>query len=101
MTRQELLVSVDKRIVYIPKEDYYDKPYILAKVVFCGKEYSASVGTESISVQTAQEIGRSNILEKVNKWLDKQEVAERERRLRSEPYEEMDKERLREYLDGL
>lgn len=101
MTRQELLDSVERRIIYLPGEDYYDKPYIEAKVVFCGIEFKSTVGAESINTQVAEGIARSNILQKVGSWLTKRELEEQERRLRDQSQEDADKDSLKVYLENL
>jgi hypothetical protein len=101
MSRNELLASVKNRMIYIPGEDYYDKPVITAKVVFCGIEYVSTVMVQPPLVESARSMACTNIMAQVNKWLDKKEIEEQERRLKSQPYEELDNERLQEYLNNL
>jgi hypothetical protein len=102
MSRDELLASVKNRMIYIPGEDYYDKSTITAKVVFCGIDYVSTVMVEpSLSIDYTRNMACANIMANINKWLDKKEIEEQERRLKSQPYEELDNERLQEYLNNL
>ena len=102
MSRDELLASVKNRMIFIPGEDYYDKPIITAKAVFCGIEYMSTVMIQpSMSIDSARSMACTNIIAQINKWLDKKEIEEKERRLKSQPYEELDNERLQEYLNNL
>jgi hypothetical protein len=91
MTRQDILNTVKDRVVYAPKEDYYDEPYTMAYVVFCGKTFSDYGDTQSQAL--------NNLLVHISNWLDDQKQKDVDRKLdEQKTYQKEDENQLQEYL---